>query len=88
METHAQYLSLTYDQISLWMLDKYKLKKVSNKNFNVCKSNYQKKIYGNENINEKMDNIKSEGKRLLHCKLTYIELNDKNTEKYFRIYGP
>ena len=41
----------------------------------------------NENINDKMDNIKLEGKRLLNCKLTYIDLNDKNIEKYFRIYG-
>ena len=89
METHAQYPSLTYNQILLGMLDKYKLKKVSftNKNFNVCKNNYQKKIYGNENINDKLDNIKLKGKRLLNCKLTYIDLNDKNIEKYFRIYG-
>lgn len=67
METHIQYPSLTFNQILLGILDKYKIKKVSfiNKNFN----------------------IKLEGKRLLNCKLTYIDLNDKNIEIYFRVYG-
>lgn len=50
------------------LLDKYKINKITftNKNFNVCKSNYQKKIYGDETIEEKLDNIKLEGKKLLN----------------------
>ena len=89
METYYQYPSLTYNQIVLNLIDKYKIKKIlfTNNNFNVCKSKYQNKIYFNQSIENKLDNIKLEGKKLLNCKLEYVDLNDKNIEKKFRIYG-
>jgi len=89
MQTYYQYPSLTYNQILLNMVEKYKIKKIkfNNKNFNVCKSIYQKKIYNNVTIDTKLDNIKLQGKKLLNCKLEYIDLNDKEVEKNFRIYG-
>ena len=45
METFYQYPSLSYNQILLNLVEKYNIKniKFTNKNFNVCKSIYQKK---------------------------------------------
>ena len=34
-------------------------------------------------INEKLDNIKLFGKKLMNCKLEYIDKNNKDTEKKF-----
>ena len=81
--------SLSYNQILLNFVEKYNIKniKFTNKSFNVCKSIYKKIIYNNETIENEQDNIKFQGKKLLNCKLEYIDLNDKETEKSFRIYG-
>ena len=88
-ETYIQYPSLLYNKILLNLVDKYGITKInySPNQFNAFKSLYNKKIYIYNNIEEKLDNIKLKGKKLMNCKLEYIDKNNKDIEKNFRIYG-
>jgi hypothetical protein len=67
METFYQCPSLSYNQILINFVEKCNIEniKFSNKYFNACKSIYQKKIYNNETIENKLDNIKFQGKNYL-----------------------
>ena len=84
-ETYIQYPSLSYNEILLNLVDKYGITKInySPNQFNVFKSLYNKKIYIYNNIEEKLDNIKLKGKKLMNCKLEYIDKNNKDIEKNF-----
>ena len=90
-ETYIDYPRLTYNEILLNLLEHYELEKITftpNK-FNVFKSNYNKKKFFNNNIYQKLDNIKLHGKNLLKFKMDYIDIDIKNKDikKNFRIFG-
>ena len=80
---------MTYNQILLSLIEKYNVKKIeyNNKNFSVFKNSLKKAQYTNLKIDEKLDNIKLLGKKLMVCKLEYVDYKDKETEKNFRIYA-
>ena len=80
---------MTYNQILLILVEKYKVKEIEyyNKKFSVFKNSLKKTQYMNLKINEKLDNIKLLGKKLMICKLDYIDYKNKEVEKNFRIYG-
>ena len=88
-ETYLQYPNLNYNQILVNICEKFNLKKISYtcQNFNVFKSNYQKKIYNNKSIDEKLSNIKLYGKILLKCNMIYYDINNHGTEKYYKIFA-
>ena len=84
-ETFKQYPTRTYNQILLSLSEKYNFKKIeyNNKNFSVFKNSLKKAQYTNLKIDEKLDNIKLLGKKLMVCKLEYVDYKDKETEKKF-----
>ena len=84
-ETFKQYPTMTYNQILLSLIEKYNVKKIeyNNKNFSVFKNSLKKAQYTNLKIDEKLDNIKLLGKKLMVCKLEYVDYKDKETEKKF-----
>ena len=86
---YIQYPSLTYNQILINIFEKFNLKRISYtyQNFNVFKSNYNKKIYTNKNIDEKLNSIKLFGKCLLKSKMTYYDVNNNDTERYYKIFA-
>ena len=91
-ETFIQYPTVNYNnynQILLSLVEKYNVKKVvyNHQNFSVLKNDLNKKNFSNISIEEKLDNIKLLGKKLMNCKLEYIDKNNKDIEKKFRIYG-
>ena len=85
METYLNYPNLTYNQIALKLIEKYELNKISftTNNFNVSKTNYNKKKYFNKNIEDKLNEIKLFGERLMNCKLEYIDKTNKDIKKKF-----
>ena len=87
-ETYIDYPTLTYNEILLNLLEHYELEKITfiPNQFNVFKSNYNKKKFFNNNIYQKLDNIKLHGKNLLNCKWI-IDIKNKDIKKNFRIFG-
>ena len=88
-ETFKQYPTMTYNQILLSLIEKNNVKKIeyNNKKFSMFKNSLKKPQYKNLTIDEKLDNIKLLGKKLMICKLDYIDYKNKDVEKNFRIYG-
>ena len=69
-------------------MDKYWITKVnySSNHLNIFKKHIIKK-YLYKNIEDKLDNIKLNEKKLMNFKLEYVDKNDKDIEKSKRIYG-
>lgn len=80
MKTYLNYPNLTYNQISLKLTEKYELNKIcfTPNNFNVSKTNYNKKKCFNKNIEDKLNEIKLFRKRLINCKLQYSDKANKD----------
>ena len=54
--------------------------------FKIFKNSYNKKKYQNNNIYEKLENIKLHGTNLLKYKLDYFDIKNKDLENNFRIF--
>jgi len=74
---------MNYNQILLSLVEKYNVKKVvyNHQNFSVFKNDLNKKNFSIMSIEENLDNIKLLGKKLMNCKLEYIDKNNKDIEK-------
>lgn len=88
-EIYSTYLTMTYNQIVLNIVDKFNTKKIkySLNSFNVFKSNLNKKKFNNKNIDEKLKEIKLYGKPIYAWKLEYIDKNKKENKKGFYLFG-
>ena len=87
-ETYIDYPRLTYNEILLNFWEYYEIEKIifTPNQFNVFKSNHNKKKFFNNNIYQKLDNIKLHGKNLLKCKMDYIDIKNRDIKKNFRIF--
>ena len=88
IESFMNYPTLNYNEIAINLVNNYEIEKIlfTNAEFSKFKNEYYKKKYFNQDINERIENIKLFNKKLLYANIGYKD-KDEDIYKHIRIYA-